>query len=158
MKLDTLLTEIRLIIREEIKKALIEQEVINERKGMTSISKPKLSAETSEQLLNQLKPKPVATKPTTKEFSKNPLINKLLNETYVSGMDEIDYNDFSEWPSMQTNVMPSLNSTVNVESMLPKTDIEGRRLNVDAVPEDVANALTRDYRSLMKAIDKKKGL
>ena len=30
-------------------------------------------------------------------------------------------------------------------------------VSVDAVPEDVQNALTRDYSGLMKAMDKKKG-
>ena len=30
-------------------------------------------------------------------------------------------------------------------------------VSVDAVPEDVQNALTRDYSGLMKAINKKKG-
>ena len=34
--------------------------------------------------------------------------------------------------------------------------IKKQGVNVDAVPEDVVNALTRDYSGLMKAMDNKK--
>jgi len=34
--------------------------------------------------------------------------------------------------------------------------IKKQGVNVDAVPDDVVNALTRDYSGLMKAMDKKK--
>jgi hypothetical protein len=35
--------------------------------------------------------------------------------------------------------------------------IKNARVNVDQVPDHVQNALTRDYSSVMKAIDQKKG-
>jgi hypothetical protein len=41
--------------------------------------------------------------------------------------------------------------------MVPTTDTEGRPVQNVHVPEEVASALTRDYSSLMKAINKKKG-
>jgi hypothetical protein len=45
----------------------------------------------------------------------------------------------------------------SVSNMIPTTDTEGRPLQNAHVPKEVANALTRDYSSLMKAINKKKG-
>ena len=68
--------------------------------------------------------------------------------------EQIDYNDFSEWPTMQSKPTPSMPAVV--------TDVDGRRVDIKqlastAEGEAVVNALTRDYSQLMKAINKKKG-
>jgi N-acetylglucosamine-6-phosphate deacetylase len=68
---------------------------------------------------------------------------------------EVNYNDHSEWPTMRN--MSGMSNKIGVASMLPTTDTEGRPLNNVHVPEEVANALTKDYSALMKAINKKKG-
>ena len=73
--------------------------------------------------------------------------------TLVMLEENIDYNDFSEWPTMQRGVSPSMKT----KSVLPATDLEGRPVNPDNLPDEVVNALTKDYSALMKAIDKKKG-
>ena len=54
---------------------------------------------------------------------------------------------------MQRGVSPSMKT----KSVLPATDLEGRPVNPDNLPDEVVNALTKDYSALMKAIDKKKG-
>jgi hypothetical protein len=54
---------------------------------------------------------------------------------------------------MNRSVRPSM----GVKSVVPTTDIDGRPVNVNNLPEDVVSALTKDYSALMKAIDKKKG-
>jgi hypothetical protein len=106
-----------------------------------------------------IKPK---VKQQSKQYTGNPTLNELLNGT--SGFkgdgpmayleEQIDYNDFSEWPSMQSRPTPSAPALV--------TDVEGRRIDINQLAsttegEAVVNALTRDYSQLMKAINKKKG-
>jgi hypothetical protein len=68
--------------------------------------------------------------------------------------EETNYNDFSEWPTM--------NSRPTSKSVMPVTDINGNRVDVNQLAQTeqgaaVVSALTKDYSALMKAIDKKKG-
>ena len=37
------------------------------------------------------------------------------------------------------------------------TDFHGQEVDVDALPDHVSNALTRDYSELLNLVDKKKG-
>ena len=37
------------------------------------------------------------------------------------------------------------------------TDLNGNNVNVDALPDHVSSALTKDYSQLLKAVDAKKG-
>ena len=108
------------------------------------------------------KPKP---KPK-QQFSKNSMLNDILNDTggfraenpyamLQENYSEVDYNDFDEWPTMSMGQRPM--APINKAAMLPTTDTEGRPLNPNTVPEEVVNAITKDYSALMKAIDKKKG-
>lgn len=92
-----------------------------------------------------------------KQFTKDPLLNSLLNETAINGASiPAEHNDFDEWPTMKMNSYASLMGNPKfVESK--KIDATPDGINPKAVPEEVKGALTRDYRSLMKAIDKKKG-
>jgi hypothetical protein len=105
--------------------------------------------------------KPIAKQPVKKTLSKNSVLNDLLNETRgfssegpaVYMEEQIDYNDFSEWPTMNARPTP----TVSV-----LTDVNGSKINVSELAQTeagaaVVNALTKDYSALMKAIDKKKG-
>lgn len=153
---------IRRIIQEEVQKTVRKeiQVLLSESKSNfidTSIYDP---------LVTELKTRPRPTK-KTKTYSKNTLLNDLLNETSPMQSDGnyitesvtsagVDYADYNEWPSMK-NASSLMSNKVNSTSMLPTTDTEGRPLQNVHVPEEVANALTRDYSSLMKAINKKKG-
>jgi hypothetical protein len=105
--------------------------------------------------------KTITKQPAKKVLSKNSVLNDLLNETRgfsregpaVYMEDQIDYNDFSEWPSMNARPTPAA-------SVL--TDVNGSKINVSELAQTeagaaVVNALTKDYSALMKAIDKKKG-
>lgn len=105
--------------------------------------------------------KSIAKQPVKKSLSKNSVLNDLLNETRgfsregpaVYMEEQIDYNDFSEWPTMNSRPTP----TVSV-----LTDVNGSKINVAELSQTdagaaVVNALTKDYSALMKAIDKKKG-
>ena len=97
-----------------------------------------------------------------KSYSNNMTLNDILHDTSSkmstngsqrSLLEQIDYNDFSEWPDMKHRAMAT-------PAVI--TDLEGRTVNMQRLSETeagaaVVNALTKDYRSLMKAIDKKKG-
>ena len=72
------------------------------------------------------------------QFVANSTLNDLLNETAAG-----DTNT-------QTAMAPvSLSQPFSSGAPLP--------MDTTGMPESVANAVTRDYSSLMKAIDKKKG-
>ena len=147
---------LRKIIKEEVKSAVKEalRDVSTDNLIESVVSKPKPEY--------NYKPK---KQPAQKQFTKDPLLNSLLNETAASGVSiptEQNYNDFNEWPTMEMN---NLNVGNKYSSIMgtPKF-VDNKRIdatpdgvNPNAVPEEVKTALTRDYRSLMKAINKKKG-
>ena len=146
---------LRKVIREEVQVA-----VRTELKQFSSvISEVKQPAKTTVSYAETIKPK---VKQQPKQYTGNPTLNELLNDTagfkgdgpmaYLE--EQIDYNDFSEWPTMQSKPTPSMPAVV--------TDVDGRRIDINqlastAEGEAVVNALTRDYSQLMKAINKKKG-
>lgn len=91
-----------------------------------------------------------------KQYSKDPMLNDLLNET--SGLTA------EEWPTMDFRSEMANAFGVqrgfagNAQPIVPvTTDITGKPVNMEneAVAATV-NAMTRDYSALMKAIDKKK--
>jgi hypothetical protein len=141
---------LRKIIREEVQTAVRSEinSILNESVRPTEVRKPA--------------PKQAATvNVAKKQYVKNSWLNDILNETTAhmgSGKsmleESINYNDYSDWPTMNMNSMPSMGSK---KSVVPNTDVNGNPVNVNALPEDVVNALTKDYSALMKAIDKKKG-
>jgi hypothetical protein len=147
---------LRKIIKEEVKSAVKEalRDVSTDNLIESVVSTPKPEY--------NYKPK---AKPAPKQFTKDPLLNSLLNETAASGYtipSVTNYNDYNEWPTMEMN---NLNVGSNYSSIMgsPKF-VDNRKIDAtpdgispQAVPEEVKSALTRDYRSLMKAINKKKG-
>ena len=93
------------------------------------------------------------TKPAKRRFVKNSMLNDILNDTAISsdfrGMyDQGEAPNFSDMGSMRPSNV--------VESM---TGINGEAVDTSK-PEikAVGKALTRDYSSLMKAMDKRKGI
>ena len=143
---------IELVVRKEVKKQLSEI-FINEEKEISlseTISKPK--------------PKKVIKKPK-KQYTKNTALNEALNNTKPLGTSDID-----EYPTLGGGVLGSDNmaevlgygdlgrgqNKERAREMAAVDSIKKAGVSVDAVPEDVQNALTRDYSGLMKAMDKKK--
>jgi hypothetical protein len=148
---------LRKVIREEVQSAVrTEFKKLNE--GMIYETRKPQPVTTS--YTQTYKPK--AT--TKKQYSNNPLLNDLLNDTAfvpsegpaVMLEEQINYNDYAEWPTM-TSRMP-----VQRQAPTVLTDVNGARVNVQQLAQTeagaaVVNALTKDYSALMKAIDKKKG-
>ena len=152
MNKDKLKNIIELIVRKEIKKQLSEI-FINDKKEISlseTISKPK--------------PKKVIKKPK-KQYTKNAALNEVLNNTKPLGSQEQE-----DWPTLGGGVLGSDNmaevlgygdlgrgqNKERAREMAAVDTIKKAGVSVDAVPEDVQNALTRDYSGLMKAINNKK--
>ena len=143
---------IELVVRKEVKKQLSEI-FINEEKEIKlaeTISKPK--------------PKKVINKPK-KQYTKNQALNEVLNNTKPLGSQEQE-----DYPTLGGGVLGSDNmaevlgygdlgmgsNKERAREVGAVETIKKQGVNVDAVPEDVVNALTRDYSGLMKAMDNKK--
>lgn len=113
------------------------------------------------------------------QFTKNNKINEALNQTLasiVSGQatlpsqegsegafaalrEQYGANGFNPMPSQTAATHQSDSTGKSVNQMLPDRDVNGNpmRINAAALPTDVKNALTRDYRKLLKRIDEPRG-
>ena len=140
MKQGKLVSLIKEVVKQEVKKQITDI-LINE----TNIPKAK----------------PVIKKKKVKEqqFTSDPTLNKILNETAQQ----------EEYPTLgggtfDTSRMTEMlgyggglgNKEVKREVAAAST-LQSAGMTPDTAPEHLTNALTRDYSGLMKAIDKKKG-
>ena len=141
MKAKTFENLIRKVVREEIDYAL-RREIKSLKEDLRDELKPTITEHT-ERLIevpkvpqSSLKEKIMGKKPFKKQnFVGNNTLNDLLNETAAG-----DTNTQS--------AMAPVNDPFGSSGIIP----------TEAMPTEVANVVNRDYRSLMKAIDKKKGL
>ena len=150
MKKNELVKIIKLVVRKEIKKQLSEI-FINDKEEI--------------KLAETISPKPKVKQKPKKQYTSNKALNEVLNQTKPLGSQEQD-----EYPTLGGGVLGS----DNMADVLGYGDlgrggnkemkrevgavqtIKKQGVNVDQVPEDVVNALTRDYSGLMKAINNKK--
>ena len=141
MKAKTFENLIRKVVREEIDYAL-RREIKSLKEDLRDELKPTITEHTERKVevpqQSSLKEKIMGKKPFKKQnFTVNSTLNDLLNETAAG-----DTN---------TQSAPvSLSQLFATGAPLP--------MDTAGMPTEVANAVTRDYSSLMKAIDKKKGL
>ena len=147
MKAKTFENLIRKVVREEIDYAL-RREIKSLKEDLRDELKPTI-VEHTEKIVevpkstkNTLKEKimgnaPIKQRPT-QNYTSNSALNDLLNETAMG----------------DTNI-ESGNSPVSLSQPFSS----GAPLPIDTagIPDSVANAMTRDYSGLMKAIAKKKG-
>ena len=142
MKAKTFESLIRKVVREEIDYAL-RREIKSLKEDLRDELKPTIVEHTERKVevpqQSTLKEKIMGKKPFKKQqFVANSTLNDLLNETAAG-----DTNT-------QTAMAPvSLSQPFSSGAPLP--------MDTTGMPESVANAVTRDYSSLMKEIDKKKG-
>ena len=130
---------IRKIIREEIDYAL-SREIRNLKEDLrsnTSIieENKNLSLEQKGSLKEKIMGQTPVKKHINQQYTSNSTLNNLLNETAMG----------------DTN----LNSNMSPVSMEGEFNTIGD-VPVEAAPQEVVNAVTRDYSDLMKAIEKKK--
>ena len=140
MKAKTFENLIRKVVREEIDYAL-RREIKSLKEDLYDELKPTITEHT-EKLVevpqiskSSLKEKIMGKKPLKKQnFVGNSTLNDLLNETAAG-----DTNT-------QTALAP-INDPFSTSGVVP----------TESMPTEVAKVVNRDYRSLMQAIDKKKG-
>jgi len=155
-KSNKLITLIREIVKQEVQKE-VKQIFINE--GVKSFAQKSSTVDDSAmEVLPKRKPKP--KKEVT--YTKNPVLNDILNETARAG-------EMDEYPTMGGETFDSTKMAEAMgygNTMMAGNDEDKRKMgaaqtaasagvNPSEVPEDVMNALTKDYRGLMKAIDEK---
>ncbi|MAG49564.1 hypothetical protein CMO86_07900 [Candidatus Woesearchaeota archaeon] len=140
MKSNKLVSLIKEVVKQEVKKQITDI-LINE----TNIPKAK----------------PVIKKKKVKEqqFTSDPTLNKILNETAQQeeyptlGGGTFDSSRMTEMLGYGSGLG---NKEVKREVAAAST-LQSAGMTPDTAPEHLTNALTRDYSGLMKAIDKKKG-
>ena len=151
MKAKTFESLIRKVVREEIDYAL-RREIKSLKEDLRDELKPTIVEQIQSPINTSSEPIPevvksslkekimgnIPTKPKqTRNFTSNSTLNDLLNETAQGNTNT------------QTGVQPvSLSQPFASGAPLP--------MNTQGMPPEVANAVTRDYSSLMKAINKKK--
>ena len=157
-KSNKLVSLIKELVRQEVKKELTE---IFIKEGIKSVTE-NISKNDVVEVLPKRKPKP--KKQVT--YTKNPVLNDILNETANAGTDE-----YEEYPTMTGK---TFDSTKMAEAIgygnMTMGDAESRRkqpaiqtaqaagadTNNEAV-QNVMQDLTKDYRGVMKALDRKDG-
>ena len=143
MKPKTFENLIRKVVREEIDYAL-RREIKSLKEDLRDEIKPSI-VEHTERIVevpqqSSLKEKIMGKKPIKRQnFVGDNTLNDLLNET-AAGDTNLESG----------NSPVSLSQPFSTGAPLP--------MDTAGMPTEVANAVTRDYSSLMKAIDKKKGL
>ena len=152
-KSKALITLIREIVRAEVKKEINK---IFIKEGVKAVSR-KVT-----EVPNVLsKPIPKKSKPKEVSYTKDSTLNKILNETAQS-------QEFDEYPNMgeyDTSNMAELlgYGGISAGSDEAKREVaavqtaQAAGMNPKDVPENVMSALTKDYRGVMKALDKKDG-
>ena len=147
MKAKTFENLIRKIVREEIDYAL-RREIKSLKEDLQESSRPLITEEPTKPISNELKTnlrekimgdKPIINKKphTPKQFTSNPTLNDLLNETAMG----------------DTNTNSNM-SPVSMEGSFESSGVGD--IPAEAVPDVVAEAVNRDYSDLMKSIDKKR--
>ena len=140
MKANAFETLIRKVVREEIDYALRREikslkEDLREELKPQVVEQPIQRTPIPENVQTSLKEKIMGKKPISKKFVENDALNALLNETAQG-----DTN-------LERGSSPvSLSQPFNTSSPIP----------TEAMPAEVANVVNRDYRELMRAMDKKK--
>ena len=126
---------IRSIVKEEVRKVI--GEVVNELKQPSLSSKPK---------------KKIVDK---KQFTKNSIINDILNETAETSEEWKQMGGGTYDSSKMNDVMKSQYGNMMNDTSQPNGNLAASMgINPDVAPD----FLTKDYRKVMKAVDKKKGI
>lgn len=131
---------LRKVIREEVRSAV--------RSELQQLNENALPAMAD--IVTEAPPKPRRQQ----RFVKNEMLNDILNETSAIAPDQ-------EWSTMQYRTEMArafAPASAAPTAPLATTDIDGRPVNMsnEKVVATV-DAMTKDYSSLMKAIDKKRG-
>lgn len=143
---------VREVVREEVKLALREEMVLLRESLRNTNQAPIVEQRTAPQPIVQKQKAPIK-----KQLTKNSILNDLLNESAPYGKEAYGEAPFA---FSSNDVMDFGSHTMTMPGNAPAALVD---INNNVVPvaseavEAVANAVTRDYSELMKAITKKKG-
>ena len=147
---------LRKVVREEVqravKEAITEQKVSHKKVIDHGINLQRISEEQE----NPYSPR--ARKAPKKQFTKNSMLNDILNETAATG----DFKSMMDGPAVTQEEWPTLGemrTSQMVAQSMPKVVQGVNGESVDTSKQEVQTAManiTKDYSGLMKAIDKKK--
>ena len=140
MKSNKLVSLIKEVVKQEVKKQVTDI-LINE----TNIPKTK--------------PVVKRKKVEEKNYTDNPTLNKILNET-AQQQEEYPTLGGGTFDSSRATELLGYGSLGNDEikrEVAAASTLKSAGMTPDTAPEHLTNALTRDYTDLIKAIDKKKG-
>ena len=141
MKSNKLVSLIKEVVKQEVKKQITDI-LINE----TNIPKTK--------------PVVKRKKVEEKNYTDNPTLNKILNETAQQQEEYPTLGGGTFDSSRATELLGYGGGLGNKEvkrEVAAASTLQSAGMNPDTAPEHLKNALTRDYTDLVKAIDKKKG-
>jgi len=145
MKKLELKTLIREVVREEVQ--LEMRRILGENKSTRAQTKaPKRAKPKS--VIEEGIAKPNGVQPT---MSTNPVLNEILQETA---------RDTEAWPTLGGHTMTSDDMGTIANRAVPGNDPNASILHSfgtdpNRLPDHVANALTKDYRKVMKKVDQK---
>ncbi len=147
MKSNELKEIIRSVIKEELNKTLptlipkILSEILSGKQSNTIQSNQSTVSTKTVVKESIQKPKEI------KKYSSNPVLNEILNETVVKIPNETSIAGLDSIFKSQAFAGMQMNESVETQQpVVPATEEQGKVMNV----------LNRDFRSLMKAVDKKK--
>ena len=133
MKMSQLKMVIREVVREEIRLGLKE-------------------------VLGEVKRKPIQKPKQKQTYSKNPILNEVLNETQTEDWETMGGTQYTS-DRMGELVGDNYKDLMNGQPQQPNVDARVVEMgsNPNSVPKEVKdNIFNKDYRELMKAVDKKK--
>jgi len=174
MKKQELLKIIEAVVRKEVKKQM--NEIFIKEENSSSLTELVSKTITEKEFKEPIRKKQVKPKKEV-NYTSNKALNKVLNET-VGGVPQGEgggpqVGGYEDYPTLGDGVFDSskINDVLAGATSLGNTEgtkerkreiaavdsIKKAGVSVDQVPEHVQNALTRDYSSVMKAIDQKQG-
>lgn len=155
MNTDKLLEAIQILVREELKKQLpiVIKEVVKSeiKKVLTEQKQPK---NTGLSMAKAILEDDVSTKVETKNYSKNPMINQILNETRAAVSNDSGYRTMSFGQSD----MGSIVSRTAIAEKMGYGDLargpQSSGLGVQTGNETLDKVFNRDYSELVKRFKK----
>ena len=148
MESKTFVKLLRKIIREEVGRAVKQ-----------ALTESNINQVSNNINLTEIAEDPIPNRPIAKKkFTKNPMLNDLLNETAATPVSQ----EMTDWSTMNYRSEMAQAFGMDRQSSGPTMPLATQGINGEAVNmnnEGVATAvkaMTRDYSALMKAIDKKK--
>jgi len=167
MNIDKLFEAIQILVNEEVKRQLpnaVKQEIAKLNEVKTSV-KPKSNGLSMAKAILGEDTTTVSSKKPKKQvtYTKNPMINQILNETQQQKFDMGD-TEFRTANFDHSNANTIIDRAAFAAKIgygdminLPSTTIEGRPVNIsNEAVQPVVKALNRDYTELVKRFNKPK--